>query len=119
MTPSFQKSLGQGRTQVSLTALRLGQEHLLTLSNAGAHLGAVAVSETHAGSGLVSTSVLTRLGHKDDLLAQRAAYAVAKRTGQAACAVAGVHVESITAEEIEAIVENARRLVEAYLEALG
>ena len=62
-----------------------------------------------------STSVITRLGHKDDALAQRAAYLITKHTKKPSCVIAGVHLDDITAEEIEKLLEVADSCLNDFL----
>lgn len=97
---------GTGRTTISLRAGDFGADLLVYVCNQNAHLGAVAVGEWDNRTGRVSTSVITLLGHKDDEIARRAAYRLAKSLKRPVCAVAGVHVDSITKEEIVEILAN-------------
>jgi hypothetical protein len=66
---------------------------------------------------MTSTSVFTRLGHKDDLVAQRAAYEISKATKKPVCVIAGIHVDKITEGEISDTVRNANELVKMFLES--
>jgi CO dehydrogenase/acetyl-CoA synthase epsilon subunit len=66
-----------------------------------------------------SVSVITRLGHKDDAIAQQAAYLISKSTKRPVCVVAGVHLDNITTEEIDKILENATLAVEDFLSLEG
>jgi FixJ family two-component response regulator len=58
-----------------------------------------------------SVSLITRLGHKDDVVAKEAAYLLSKSMRRPVCVVAGVHVDDITAEEIDKILANTRTAV--------
>jgi hypothetical protein len=100
-------SAGRGRTKVSLLVNRLGDDLVVFIYNQRAHVGAVAVAEYDHNHKRASVSVLTRLGHKDDVIAQRAAYLISKSLRTPVCVVAGVHVDDITDREIKALVENA------------
>ncbi|MDP2932089.1 MAG: hypothetical protein Q8O05_06315, partial [Chloroflexota bacterium] len=80
-----------------------------------AHIGAVAVAEYDHKEGRASCSLITRLGHKDDAVAQKAAYLISKRTRKPACVIAGIHLDDITRDEIEQIMENAAHLVDEYI----
>jgi FixJ family two-component response regulator len=55
-----------------------------------------------------SVSLITRLGHKDDVVAKEAAYLLSKSMRRSVCVVAGVHVDDITAEEIDKILANTK-----------
>jgi hypothetical protein len=109
---------GEGRTKVYLAASRIGEAFLVCLYNQNIHLGAVAVAEPDPESGRVSTSVITRRGHKDDAVAQRAAYLVSKGTGKPVCAIAGIHIDNISAPEITRVLDNTEKMVHSFLEQL-
>lgn len=111
-------SRGEGRMRVSLSAQRLGAELLVSIYNENAHIGAVAVAEYDHIEKRTSTSVITRLGHKDDAIAQRAAYVISKYTKKPCCVVAGIHLDDISPEEIQKCLENAESLVKDLLERL-
>jgi gallate decarboxylase subunit D len=110
---------GAGRTQVSLASNFLGNDIVLHLFNAGAHVGAVALAEFDFKNERASVSLITRLGHKDDALAQRAAYLVCKEARRTVCAVAGVHLDDITKAEITQLVDNADKLVRKFIQSLA
>jgi hypothetical protein len=63
-----------------------------------------------------STSVLSRYGHRDDSVACMVAYKICRRLKKPVCAIAGIHLDEITKEEIEQIVKNCNALVDRYLE---
>lgn len=69
---------GKGRNKVNLLANNLGNDLVAYIYNVKAHIGAVAVGEYDFEHKRASVSVITRLGHKDDALAQRAAYLISK-----------------------------------------
>ena len=64
----------------------------------------------------VSTSVITRLGHKDDVVAQKAAYLISKHTRKPVCVIAGIHIARIIGEEIEQVLENVDSLIGRLLQ---
>jgi hypothetical protein len=59
-------SRGAGKNRVKLTAYSLGTDLVLCIFNKNAHFSAVAVADYSREEKRVSTSVLMRLGHKDD-----------------------------------------------------
>ena len=105
-------SEGTGRTRVSLSAQLLGKDLVVFIFNEGAHLGAVAVADYSYEEKRASTSVLTRLGHKDDAVAYDAAYRLCKQLEKPVCAIAGIHLDNITSEEIAVITRNCSKLVD-------
>jgi len=105
-------SEGIGRTRVSLSAQWIGKDLIICIFNEGGHLGAVAVADYSHADKLASTSVLTRLGHKDDSVACNAAYKLCKQLKKPVCAIAGIHLDGITSEEIAVITQNCDKLVD-------
>lgn len=102
----YELTEGEGRTKVSLSAYYMGNDLVVCIYNVNAHIGAVAVGEYDYKEKRASTSVITRLGHKDDSIAQRAAYSIARSTKKPVCVAAGVHLDNITKEEIDKLLEN-------------
>ena len=116
MTGSQELSKGEGKTKVTLSSSYLGNDLVIFIYNDNAHIGAVAVAEYDHDSGRTSTSLITRRGHKDDVVAQRAAYSVTKNTRKPSCVVAGIHVDDITESEINEIVANTDYLSDEFIE---
>ena len=105
---------GAGRTKVTLSAQSMGKDLVVYLFNEHAHLGAVAVADYSPAEDRASTSVITRLGHKEDSIACSAAHKLCKRLKEPVCAIAGIHLEEITKEEIAQIVQNCDTLVNRF-----
>jgi len=110
---------GDGRVMVSLTAHRLGDDLVVFIYNDKAHVGAVAVGEYDHAEQRASVSVITRLGHKDDALARSAALAIARHTQRPVSVIAGVHVDNITGQEIDAILKNAALLIQNFIKTMS
>jgi len=111
----YESATGENRTRVSLSASPMGSDLVVAIYNENAHLGAIALAEYDHKEQRVSCSVLPRPGHKDDIIAQKAAYLISKHTQKPACVIAGVHLDNITPEEMEQILENSRRLVDEFI----
>jgi gallate decarboxylase subunit D len=112
-------SRGQGRLQVKLEAIAAGKDRLIRIFNENAHVGAVAVGEYDFKTARASVSVITRLGHKDDVIAQKAAYLISKSTHQAVGVVVGIHLDHISQSEISQLTENALGAVEDFLKQIA
>ncbi|MBI2979325.1 MAG: hypothetical protein HYY41_00595 [Chloroflexi bacterium] len=106
---------GEGRGKVSLSAQSIGDDIVVSIYNENGHIGAVAVAEYDHKEKRTSTSVITRLGHKDDAIAQKAAYLITRQTKKPSCVIAGVHLDDITQEEIQKCLENAESLIRDFL----
>jgi hypothetical protein len=103
---SLQFATGEGRGRIALRAVRMGNDLVVLIYNENAHLGAIAVGEWDSSHQRATVSIHTRLGHKDDAVAQRAAYAISKTTRRSSCVIAGIHLDNITREEIETVLAN-------------
>ena len=115
----YELTRGEGRTRVRLVASKMGSDLIVSICNENAHIGAVAIGEYDHEEGRASVSVITRLGHKDDAIAQKAAYLISKSTKRPVCVIAGVHLDDITREEIDKILENSTEAVEEFISSKG
>ena len=115
---SVQFEAGEGRSRITLQATRLGGDLVVYIFNENAHLGAVAIAEWDSAHRRVSVSVHTRLGHKDDAVAQRAAHAISKSIEGPVCVIAGIHLDAISQAEIEEILSSTDLAVEKFTESL-
>ena len=114
---------GRGRCRLWGTAVFTGDGVSVTLAGGERpHVGAVAIgiprpSLARPGTGSATTSVLAVTGHKDDELARPLADELARRLGQIAVVVAGVHVDRPRASDFRRIAHNALLVLEAVVEA--
>ena len=109
---------GEGRTRVSLSTHYMGGDLVVFIYNEMAHLGAVAIGEYDHREKRASTSVVTRLGHKDDAIAQKAAYLISKSTKKPVCVIAGVHLDNINRREIDEILGNSGLLIDEFIKTI-
>jgi len=110
---------GEGRARVNVTVSSMGSDLVVRIYNQDAHIGAVAVGDYDYKHQRASVSVVTRLGHKDDTLAGEAAYLLSKSMRRPVCVVAGVHLDNITAEEIDRILANTKLAVSEIIDVCG
>jgi gallate decarboxylase subunit D len=110
---------GTGRTRLKLEANLLGADLVVTIYNVNAHIGALSLAEWDSIHERASVSVLTRLGHKDDTVAQSAAYKICKTLHRPVCVIAGIHLDDITPAEIKKFGRNAGAIVETFLESVA
>ena len=106
---------GAGRTKVSLAMHYIGKDLVVCLFNKQGHLGAVAVADYSFEENRASASVIARLGHRDDTVAYYTARTLCKRLKKPVCAIAGIHLDNITEEEIAQITCNCENLVQKLL----
>jgi hypothetical protein len=110
---------GEGRARVNVTISSMGSDLVVRIYNQDAHIGAVAIGDYDYEHERASVSVITRLGHKDDTLAGEAAYLLSKSMRRPVCVVAGVHLDNITAEEIDRILANTKLAVSEIIDVCG
>jgi hypothetical protein len=110
---------GEGRARVNVTISSMGSDLVVRIYNQDAHIGAVAIGDYDYEHERASVSVITRLGHKDDALAGEAAYLLSKSMRRPVCVVAGVHLDNITAEEIDRILANTKLAVSEIIDVCG
>jgi gallate decarboxylase subunit D len=115
---SISLSHGAGRTRASLTTNSIGKDLVVHLFNEQGHIGAVALADYSHQDNRPSTSVITRLGHKDDSVAYSAAHKLCKRFKQPVCVIAGIHLDDITEAEIAEIMGNCDKLIDELIARL-
>lgn len=106
---------GEERTQVAVRVERIGKDLVVSITNEGAHLGAVAVGEYSHSDGKATVSVITRYGHKDDEIARAQALRLAQKTRRPVCVIVGIHVDRATKTEVAAVVKNSALAVGDFL----
>jgi gallate decarboxylase subunit D len=109
---------GAGRAAVHLSTQCIGDDLVVFLFNEQGHLGAVAVADYSVAESRASTSIITRLGHKDDKVAGDAAHRICKFLKKPVCVIAGIHLDNITEEEITQIIRNCETLVQSAIDSL-
>ena len=110
---------GEGRARINVTVSSMGSDLVVRICNQDAHIGAVAVGDYDNEHERASVSVITRLGHKDDTLAKEAAYLLSRSMRRPVCVIAGVHLDNITAEEIDRILANTKLAVSEIIDVCG
>jgi gallate decarboxylase subunit D len=111
-------SKGRARSEVRLKADLLGNDLVVYLYNEGAHVGAVAVGDPDPEHGSASVSLITRSGHKEDGIAQKAAYRISKSLNRTVCVIAGIHLDRATRAEIKLLVRNVSVVVRAFIKGM-
>jgi len=108
----------KGRIQLRLQFIRMGADACLILTGGDRpHLGAAAVAQSReslAVPGKPSSTVsnITLLGHKDDVLAREIARRFSEATATNVVVCCGIHLDSISTEEIEEILAISSDILE-------
>jgi len=100
--------VGRGRSAVELRVRAVGRDLLVTVTGGQAHAGAVAVAAPGGVAVEGGDGCLVVPPHKEGPLARECARLVAAAAGCTCVAVAGIHQDEATPDEIAAIVANAR-----------
>lgn len=110
---------GEGRCELHLIAQKLGSDYAVNILGHGAHIGAVGVGCYDPNNDRTSSSVITLLGHKEDEIAKKEAERISKFTKHTVVLTVGIHLDNITKEEINTILENANKVVNLFLDKIG
>jgi gallate decarboxylase subunit D len=100
---------------VTLSTQRMGNDLIVCINNKNGHVGAVALADYDHQQKRASTSVITRFGHKDDSIAYMVAYKICSYLKKPVCAIAGIHLDDITRDEIAQIAQNCDLLVDKFI----
>ena len=116
MDMMFTRAMSSGRISIALHALRMGNDLLVGIYGGDRpHIGAVAVGVpgplgVNGEARTAETSVIALPGHREDRVARDAAQRVALETGVVVSVSCGIHLDAITAEEIERVCELVEEL---------
>ena len=111
----YELTKGEGRTRVHLLLSDIGGDLVVYIYNKNAHIGAVAIGDYDYEHKRASVSVITRLGHKDNVIAQEIAYLLSNSIKKPVCVIAGIHLDNITKVEIDKILVNTRIAIEELI----
>jgi hypothetical protein len=106
-----QFSNSSGRIAVSLKAVDIGNDLLVTITGGKAHIGAAAVGIKVEG--VATSSVITVPAHREDRVVKDAAEKLAKKLDKTVVVVSGIHYDNITKEEIAETLSLCIELVDA------
>lgn len=109
---------------LDLSVSELGDHLMVCVSGGDApHIGSVVLAEPRpslSGEGRSATSsVLNRLGHKDELVARSLAENLSAKLDTVVCCVCGIHKDAPTPEDLEACETLGTELANSVLEAIG
>ena len=106
-------------------AVKIGNDYLVYVWGGEApHIGAVAAAQPppslmDPAQTSASSSVLTYLGHKEDIVAKQVAEDLSSALDENVVVTAGIHWDNIEKTGIEKIVSGCREVTEALIEVLG
>jgi gallate decarboxylase subunit D len=123
-TIEINASAGRGRHRVCANARLLGQDILISIWGGSLpHIGSVSITMPRPGSqtqASVSTtsSVYNFSGHKDEAVARKCAERISAACNRKTVAVAGIHIDRATSDDIKIILKNAAGLCGRLIKGL-
>lgn len=109
-----------GGFSIHCDVIPMGRDYTLTVYGGDTpHIGSVVMSVarpslTGEGTG-VTSSVLTGVGHKDDVVAKIFAETVAKKKDCTVVCACGIHVDNMEVWQIDLVKEKSRKLLKRVL----
>lgn len=108
------------RIHIKFSVVHMGSDLCVAICGGNRpHIGAVAAAQVRASladsrNTSATVSILTFTGHKEDEIASRVAKRLAIQLQQNTVVCCGIHVDSITADEIRTVNEMVDEMVEEY-----
>ena len=107
---TFDISEKTGIFEVSAHVLLVGSDILVILTGGRAHIGAVAIAQPRpsirdAKKISSTSSVFTRVGHKEDVVVKAMSEELSKELNKIVVVAAGIHWDKMKKREIEMIIE--------------
>ena len=106
-------------------AVKIGNDYLVYLWGGEApHIGAVAAAQPRPSlvdpaQTSASSSVLTYVGHKEDVVVKQVAEELSSALNENIVVTAGIHWDNIEKSGIDKVVTGCREVTEALIEVLG
>lgn len=116
--------LERGRIKVNLKAFAIGKDLCVIISGGDIpHIGSVTLSIprpslSDSNERSATTSVLNLLGHKDDEVARYVSHTLSSKLNKNVVVTCGIHVNNITAEEIDVVVDILKQLTDIVIEKI-
>lgn len=119
------RSWSETRSRITVEAVDvpMGGDHCVIVTGGDRpHVGAVALAQSRPSlrdpsTVSATTSVLALLGHKEDIVAHRAAERLASALNRNVVVCCGIHVDAITPDEMEFIDRAVDRFCELIVQA--
>ena len=107
---SFDISEKKGTFEISAHTTMVGSDMLVLVTGGRAHIGAVAIGQPRpslrdAKKISSTSSVFTRVGHKEDTVVKEMSERLSKELNKIVVVAAGIHWDKMEKKEIEMIIE--------------
>jgi hypothetical protein len=107
-----------GRVQLLLKGESVDKDMFFVLSGGREHIGAVAMGIYDKESCRASSSVISVPGHREDEIALRGARKVSAVTQSTTVFMVGIHVDTITVDEIQTIVKASEKMIDELIDII-
>ena len=124
-TQTVRSSIGDGIFKVIAEVKIIGGDLMISVwGGTKPHIGSISVSVPRPGlkdgTSMSSTSsVINLIGHKDEVVARKFSEQLAAKFNRNAIATAGVHIDDITENQINIIMQNITALCLDVINKLG
>ena len=110
------------RFKITGELIYVGDDILIVIEGGEFHIGAVGVStpaaSPHFKNKIISTSIITLPGHKDDIVCKIVGEKISKKLNKNVCIIAGIHFDNLTKSEINEILALCDKLADKILEKI-
>ena len=101
--------------KLTANIIKVGEDLVIIIGGGEYHIGAVGISYPTAsiikkGKDTITTSVITLPAHKEDIVAKMFSEKISKALNKKIVAVAGIHFDNISKNDIEKILKCCERL---------
>ena len=109
-----------GDFTITAKIIRTGEDLVIIIGGGKNHIGAVGISYPTAsfieeGKTTITTSVITLPAHKEDVVAKMFSEKISKVLNKKVVAVAGIHFDNISKDDIDKILKYCERLCEKVI----
>ena len=125
LPPQVRSSVGDGIFKVIAEVKFIGDDLMISVwGGTKPHIGSISVSVPRPGlkdgrSMSSTSSVINLIGHKDEVVARKFSEQLAAKFNRNAIATAGVHIDDITENQINIIMQNITALCLDVINKLG
>ncbi len=116
--------VGKERCRVFFEVKEVGPDIVVFVTGGDVHVGAVGLSvivpsKINPGENTTTSYMITVPAHKEEEIVVPLARQIARGTEKNCVVIVGIHLDDITAEEMEDIVENCNTGAKKVIEKLG
>ena len=125
LPPQVRSSVGDGIFKVIAEVKIIGDDLMISVwGGTKPHIGSISVSVPRPGlqdntTMSATSSIINLIGHKDEVVARKFSEQLAAKFNRNAIATAGIHIDDITQNQINIIMQNITTLCLDVINKLG